>query len=411
MITITDKKNCCGCWACYNACPKHCISMDEDNEGFRYPHVDESLCINCGLCEKVCPVINADTADTPHLQRGYLVQNKDEKIRRESTSGGAFTAIATWVIRNGGVVFGGGYKKGTFTVEHQAVEKEEDLVIFRNSKYVQSNIGDVFKQIKANLIKGRLVCFSGTPCQMEGLRHYLRNREYEKLICVDLVCRGIPSPRILARYIEVRHALDGGEITNVLFRDKYYGYHYSSFSVYNKDHSKDYHKGVDSNAYLRAFFNNLSDRPSCFDCRFKKRYRHSDLTIWDCFPIEKFTKNLDGKGTTRVLVQSEKGQRVFDAIRDSLRIVEIDSDKLVGDVREMFHSVPMNPRRNEFFKDFNTMEPVTFFNKWFPITMKVRINSFVRLTCHRLGIYSLAKRLFMKFYTRRDERKLKKTSV
>ena len=404
MIHIDDKKECCGCWACYNICPKHCIDMKEDEEGFRYPSVDTSLCIDCGLCEKVCPIINSDKTDTPHKQEGLLVQNKDERIRRESTSGGAFTAIATWIIRQGGVVFGAGYRKGTFIVEHQAVEREEDLNIFRNSKYVQSNVGDMFRLVSEYLKSGHWVCFSGTPCQIEGLRRYLRNRDYEKLVCVDFVCRGIPSPRILTSYIQTQQRFIGGRFTNVLFRDKFYSYQYSSFSIYNEDKSKDYHKGVDSNAYLRAFFNNLSDRPSCYDCRFKKRYRKSDFTLWDCFPIEKFTKTMDSKGTTRVLVHTDKGRMILDSVKNDLRIVYIDPDRLVEGVREMFHSVPMNPKRAVFFKDFNDMQPTDFFNKWFPLTYKVRINSFVRLACHKLGIYSFAKRIFMMFYTRRDER-------
>lgn len=405
MIHIEDKKECCGCWACYNVCPRHCIGMKEDEEGFRYPVVETSLCIDCGLCEKVCPVIHADKTDAPHKQQGFLVQHKDEEIRKESTSGGAFTAIASWIIRQGGIVYGAGYRKETFIVEHQGVETEQDLSIFRNSKYVQSNVGDTFRQALEQLKAGRWVCFSGTPCQIEGFRNFLRNREYEKLVCVDLVCHGIPSPRILTRYIEAQQTLIGGEFTNVLFRDKFYGYHYSSFSIYNKERDKDYHKGVDSNAYLRAFFNNLSDRPSCYDCRFKKRYRKSDLTLWDCFPIEKFTKQMDGKGTTRVLVQSDKGEMIMNAIRDELRTVRVEPDKLVKDVREMFHSVPMNPQREQFFTDCNTMLPVDFFRKWFPVTWKVRLNAFVRLTCHRLGIYTFAKRMFMLVYTRRDERK------
>ena len=290
-------------------------------------------------------------------------------------------------------------------MEHQGVETEQDLSIFRNSKYVQSNVGDTFRQALEQLKAGRWVCFSGTPCQIEGFRNFLRGREYEKLVCVDLVCHGIPSPRILTRYIEAQQTLIGGEFTNVLFRDKHYGYHYSSFSIYNKEKGKNYHKGVDSNAYLRAFFNNLSDRPSCYDCRFKKRYRRSDLTLWDCFPIEKFTKQMDGKGTTRVLVQSEKGEMIMDAIGNELRTVRVEPDKLVSDVREMFHSVPMNPQRGQFFKDCNVLPPADFFRKWFPITWKVRLNAFVRLTCHRLGIYTFAKRMFMLVYTRRDERK------
>lgn len=405
MIEIQDKKKCCGCTACLSACPKQCIRMTEDEEGFLYPSVDKDVCVDCGLCEKVCPILNAKDEDVPHEQQGFLVQHKDERIRKESTSGGAFTAIATWVIRQGGVVFGAGYREGTFIVEHQAVEREEDLRIFRNSKYVQSRMGDTYRLVQNYLKAERWVCFSGTPCQVEGLRHYLHGREYEKLVCVDLVCHGIPSPRILTRYIEAQQQMIGGEFTNILFRDKYFGYHYSSFSIYNKEKEKDYHKGIDSNAYLRAFFSNLSDRPSCYDCRFKKRYRHSDLTLWDCFPIEKFTKQLDGNGTTRVLVQSGKGARIMKELEDELRQIPVNPDKLTENVREMFKPVPVNPKRAEFFQDCNTMVPVDFFQKWFPLTWKVRLNAFVRLTCHRLGIYMLAKRMFMKVYTRRDERR------
>jgi coenzyme F420-reducing hydrogenase beta subunit len=378
--------------------------MEADKEGFVYPSVNTEVCIDCKLCEKVCPVINREKEDKPHRQYGYLVQHKDEKIRKQSTSGGAFTAIASWVINQGGVVFGAGYKKGTFTVAHQPVERTEELAIFRNSKYVQSELGECFSQVKCFLDSERLVLFSGTPCQIEGLVAYLRNKKYKNLLLVDIVCHGIPSPRVFSSYLKAQEELIGGKFTNVLFRDKYYGYHYSSFSIYNTDSSKNYHKGVDTNGYLRAFFRNLSDRPSCYACPFKKRYRKSDLTLWDCFPIEKFTKKLDGKGTTRVLVQSEKGAEVMNEAIKDLNYEEVDPDKLTEGVREMFHSVPMNPKREAFFEDLDRMASVEFFNKWFPLTWQVRLNSLVRITCHKLGIYTLAKRFFLLFYTKRDAR-------
>ncbi len=378
--------------------------MKEDNEGFRYPEIDKDKCIDCGLCEKVCPVICADKEDNPHKQAGFLLQHKDDRIRQESTSGGAYTALASWIINQGGVAFGAGFRKDTFIVEHQAVSSINSLSIFRNSKYVQSNLWNIYKQVKSCLNEGKWVIFSGTPCQIEGLRHFLRLREYEKLILVDLVCHGIPSPRVFAKYIEAQQSLIGGKFTNVLFRDKYYGYHYSSFSIYNKDPKKDYHKGIDTNEYLRAFFDNLSDRPSCYDCKFKKRYRKSDITIWDCFPIEQFTKDFDGKGTTRVLVHTEKGKNLINSIGNDVRLIEINTNKLTKGVREMFHSVPYNPKREQFFVDLNNMEAKDFFNKWFPITFRVKMNAFIRLSCHKLGIYTLAKRLFLKFYTRKDER-------
>lgn len=404
MINIQDKKKCTGCTACYSVCPKHCISMRTDKEGFLYPEVNIEECIDCNLCEKVCPVLHADKEETPHKQSGFLVQNKNEEIRKESTSGGAFTAIATWVIKQGGIVFGAAYTDDSFIVSHQAVERVEDLYKFRNSKYVQSDLGNSFSRVKELLVTGRLVLFSGTPCQIEGLCGYLRGKDYSNLILVDLVCHGIPSPRVLSSYLEVQRQQIGGNFTNVVFRDKYYGYHYSSFSIYNTESSRNYHKGVDSDAYLRAFFTNLSDRPSCYACPFKKRYRKSDLTLWDCFPVEKFTKELDGKGTTRVLVQSEKGVDIMKSVIKQFNYVEVSPDKLTDGVREMFHSVPMNPKRSKFFEDLDTMASDDFFKKWFPLTWKVRFNSFVRITCHKLGIYVLAKRIFLRFYTKRDVR-------
>lgn len=189
-----------------------------------------------------------------------------------------------------------------------------------------------------------------------------------------------------------------------MFRDKYHGYHYSSFSIYTDCPQNDYHKGVDSNPYLRVFFANLSDRPSCYDCRFKKRYRKSDITIWDFFEVEKFTNKFEKKGTTRVLVQSSKEEMIINVIKETVKLFEVEPDLLVKNVREMFYSVPRNEQRTQFFNDSNSLSAKELFNKWFPVTWKVKNNSFVRITCHRLGIYSVVKRFFLIFYTRRDER-------
>ena len=378
--------------------------MTEDKEGFRYPIIDTDICINCGLCEKVCPVIHSEKDDVVKPQSGYLAQHKDDNIRKESTSGGVFTAIATWTINQGGIVFGAGFRKGTFVVEHQAVERIEELAIFRNSKYVQSQIRDSFSKALDYLKQGRIGLFSGTPWQIEGLRSFLKGKEYVNVYLVDFVCRGVPSPGVFDKYIQAQQKLIGGVFRKVLFRDKYYGYHYSSLSLYNIVEEKNYHKGVDCDAYLRAFFSNLSDRPSCYECPFRKRYRHSDMTLWDCFQVEKYTKELDNKGTTRVLVHSDKGKELVIKISSELRLIPVDPNKLTTGIREMFHSIPMNPLRSQFFEDYTVMEPVLFFQKWFPITWKVRLNTFVRLMCHRFGIYVLAKRFFMIFYKRRDER-------
>lgn len=194
MITIKDKSQCCGCWACENICPKNCISMKEDNEGFRYPEVNTKICIECGLCEKICPIQN-----TPHnnneITDSYVIQHKNNEIRRDSTSGGFFSAICDYVIAQNGYVFGAVYNE-KMEVVHYGTNQKEEIKRFRGSKYVQSQIGNTYQETKSLLLKGYLVCFSGTPCQIAGLKNFLR-KEYTNLITVDLVCRGNPSPLLL----------------------------------------------------------------------------------------------------------------------------------------------------------------------------------------------------------------------
>jgi coenzyme F420-reducing hydrogenase beta subunit len=363
--------------------------MKEDEEGFLYPVISEKQCIKCNLCEQICPELNVFT-DIPKKQRGYLVQIKDEAIRKESTSGGAFTGIAQYVLRNGGIVFGATYN-ADFQVVHTYIEKEEDLYLFRNSKYVQSKIGDVFSQIKVFLQHDRLVCFSGTPCQVEGLVHYLK-KNYANLILVDVVCHAVPSPRVWNTYLAIQRNKYGNGITNICFRDKYYGYKYSNMVIYN-NHQVCYHLGIESDMMLRAFFSNICDRPSCYACSFKKRYRVSDFTLWDCFEPEEFSTVLDAKGTTRVLIQTSKGEALFEQIKDSFTCVEIDADQLVQNSREMFFSVPMNPQREQFFKDLNNLKIEEFHKKYFRITSKIHLERFIRLISYKLGIYTKVKKI------------------
>lgn len=396
MINIINKGDCCGCSACSNACPKDCITMECDREGFLYPEINKNICIDCGLCEKVCPVINV-AEDNPKKQYAYLVQNTDDKIRKESTSGGAFTAIAEAVIEKGGVVFGVAYNDELMAI-HKYVDKKEDLYLFRNSKYVQSIVGNSYKMAKEFLDEGRWVCFSGTPCQIEGLYTYLR-KDYENLILVDVVCHAVPSPLIWRKYLEGLRKKFGNRITNILFRDKsFYGYKYSQMSVYNNDVCLQ-HNGVETDFMLRAFFSNICDRPSCYNCKFKKRYRVSDITIWDCFIVDEFDKDLDDdKGTTRVLVQSQKGKEIFSECRKTLKYVEFEPDKMtnVSRVKEMYCSVNMNSKREDFFNDAQSLSIEELTKKYFPDSLKIKIERFARIATFKLGIYSKVKKIAKK---------------
>ena len=197
MISIKDKKKCCGCSACVQRCPKQCINFREDNEGFRYPYIDTDKCINCGLCEKVCPIINQYNEKVP--TKVYAAINTNEKIRMQSSSGGIFTYIATKVIEEKGVVFGARFDKN-WEVKHDFTENIEGLSAFRGSKYMQSRIEDNYLKVEKFLKDGRKVLFSGTPCQIAGLKRYLK-KNYENLLTIDIICHGVPSPKIWRLYL------------------------------------------------------------------------------------------------------------------------------------------------------------------------------------------------------------------
>lgn len=394
MLQIKSKTECCGCSACANVCPTQCIKMKADNEGFLYPSIDEKLCLNCSLCEEVCPILNKHTK-VEFEQQAFIVQNRDEKVLRESTSGGAFTAIAEYILQLGGVVFGVEFTKANMA-RHICVDNREDLWRFRNSKYVQSVIGNSYKQTKNFLEEGRYVCFSGTPCQIEGLKRYLK-KEYERLVTVDVVCRAVPSPMILKKYIEYQEIMLKDTISQVRFRDKYYGYKYSTMNIVTANNKGDYHKGVESDPWLRAFFENICDRPSCHDCKFRDRYRESDFTIWDCFNVARFSKELDNdRGATRMLVNTKKGVQVFREISKKYSYVEMQPEEIINGSKEMYESPPQHEKREEFFFDANILNGKELFEKYFPETILVKTERIIRLLCFKLGIYSFVKKIIVR---------------
>lgn len=376
MIEIKEKENCCGCTACKNICPVSAITMVEEEEGFLYPNIDKEKCVNCGVCEKVCPIINKKTKKETE-QSAFVINNKDDKVRSESTSGGAFTPIAEYVIKNNGVVFGAVCGEN-LEVYHTYAEKIKDIKRFRGSKYVQSNLKNTFTEAKSFLDNNRMVCFSGTPCQIQGLKSFLR-KDYDNLITVDFVCRAVPSPLVLKKYLTYQEKKNKNEkIDSVIFRDKSkYGYNYSSMTV--KGENFTYREGIETDPYLRAFFNNYSGRPSCYQCKFRDNKRVSDFTLWDCFTISEFDKELaDNKGTTRVIIQTKKGQEVFEAVKSNYNYKEVKVEDAVKNVREMVTSPTPNPNRNQFFIDLNNMSEEDFFRKYFPNNLKVKGEKLIR---------------------------------
>ena len=228
MIEIQNKKDCCGCGACNQVCPKQCIKMESDKEGFLYPKVDTESCINCGLCEKSCPILN-NQRSKELFQKYYLAYYTDEVVRLSSSSGGVFSVLSKAVIQNGGVVFGAAFDQ-EWLVHHVGVERQEDLRVLRGSKYLQSRSESCYREAKALLEVGRPVLYSGTGCQIAGLKSYLK-KDYEKLLTVDIICHGVPSPKLWKHYLSEQEQTFGAPVQRVFFRNKDTGWNNFSMSI------------------------------------------------------------------------------------------------------------------------------------------------------------------------------------
>ena len=387
MINVSDKSQCCGCWACENICPKKCITMKEDHEGFRYPEIDEDSCINCGLCERVCPIKLPKQNDDVPLS--YVVQHKNSNILRTSTSGGFFTSIAKYAIEKGGVVFGATFDVN-MELHHSYSDTLEGCKKFRGSKYVQSLIGDTYKQAKSFLDSGRIVVFSGTPCQIAGLYGFLKERIYENLITVDLVCHGVPSPLLFRKYISFYEKKGKSKIINYLSRDKYYGYDYSTATIFFDNKKKQYHKGMEADIMLRLYFKNICSRPSCYNCHFKTLNRVSDFTIFDCWNAQSVSKKFSRNGATNVFIHTPKGQLVFDKIKEDFLFASSQINYIIEhDGLMIKHFVPVNSERDEFFNDLNKQDIKYIENKYLNNSNLKKICAFLKPFLYRIGIFKM----------------------
>lgn len=307
MIHITEPKNCCGCNACVQACPKHCIKMQEDSEGFLYPVVDRESCIDCGLCERVCPVINQNEPQKPVVTLAAV--NSDESVRLASSSGGIFTLLAERTIDNGGVVFGAAFDEN-WDVKHICIDSKSELPKLRGSKYVQSTIGNCYKEAITHLSAGKEVLFSGTPCQIAGLKRFL-HKEYKNLKTVDVVCHGAPSPMVWRMYLdEVSSMYNIAQITDIKFRDKTEGWKNFSLSIKYKDKGgaeKTFRETLNENVFMRCFLSNLCLRPSCYACPVRNGKSGSDITLADLWGAENICPGLDDdKGVSLVLLRNKE---------------------------------------------------------------------------------------------------------
>lgn len=353
MPELNKGKDCCGCTACAAVCPKEAISMQPDTMGFRYPAIDYTRCVECGLCEKVCSFNDAyPTPDNFPLPLPFGARLKDTDEMMKSRSGGAFTAFSDWILEKDGVIYGCGYK-GHFTVTHKRAVTAEERDEFRGSKYVQSELGGIFRSVREDLRQGRWVLFSGTPCQTSGLASFLPSALKERLLMVDIVCHGVPAPEIWKGYLAHVESKERMEVIGVDFRDKKrFGWkaHKETLTLMDRENGNE--KAYSSDAYTYLFYRHIMLRSSCGECKYCNLRRPSDLTLADFWGWEKTgtTLNEDDRGLSLVLVNTQKGKRVFD---ETLHLLETFSPRLEDCMQgHLKHTTILNPLHEEFRRDY-----------------------------------------------------------
>lgn len=366
MINIQNKVDCCGCNACGDICPKQAISFKTDIEGFWYPEIDMNKCVDCGLCEKVCPIINIDSLKKNDLPKSicYAAEHKNIEVVFDSTSGGLFSALAEKMYRNKGYV-GGAVFNEDFTVSHFISNDKADLIKLRSSKYLQSNLEGFYTQVKQLLVSGEQVLVCGTPCQMAALRAYLR-KDYENLIIVDFICRGINSPKVWLKYIKSFEERYGSPVVYAKAKSKEYGWRNLTQKVVLADGRHLYETKDQSNftrGYLRT---NAYCRPSCYECHFKGYPRMSDITLADFWGIEKISKSMEKDlGTSLVMINSKKGEMFFESIKSKINFLKVELE--LAESGNGALNKPLSPPkvdRNLFFQDIDKMTFTEVANKY-----------------------------------------------
>ncbi|GHU81158.1 F420H(2):quinone oxidoreductase [Clostridia bacterium] len=379
MIDKLDYSKCTLCASCLNGCPHNCIAFNKEKDSFLYPQIDYSKCTGCGLCEKKCPVL------TPSAQRGvyknvYAVINKDEEVRLKSSSGGVFSAIAEYILTKGGVVFGAAFDEN-FQVKHISVRKSADLHKIRGSKYVQSDIGKTYTEVKKLLIEGRLVLFSGCPCQVQALKQYL-DKPYENLYTVDFICHGIGSQITFDNYLLSLESEYKSKAKVFSFRDKINGWHLFSVKV-EFENGKTFTRPCVYDTYMRGYFEYIFLKKACHDCPAKDFKSGSDVTMADYWGANVVEKKLDDdKGLSLCIVNTQKGEKLLKSIDTNILKWDTDYSKAISYNKSLLQSFPPSAKRKQFFDLISSVGYTKAFDR---VCKEKKMIVYKRIVRKRLG--------------------------
>ncbi len=388
MIKIKDKKECSGCAACSQACPSGCIKMMKDPEGFTYPVVIREKCSDCGVCERVCPIQNRGLeTEFCKIPETYAAVNK--KKSEGSSSGGIFPLLSSYVLDKGGIVFGAAMSKSCEKVVHMGVEETESLRFLQGSKYVQSDIENTFILARKELEKGRFILFSGTPCQIAGLKSYLK-RDYDTLLTVEVICHGVPSPLLWRKYIHYVKSKLKASIENVDFRHKNIRDVKELMMYIKATNGRIYKDYEDNDPFYCFFLNNYCLRPSCYSCHFKSCNHLADITIGDFWGIEHVAPEFPkGEKVSLVLLHSEKGKNVFELLKKDMRIQQTEYKESISNNNAYLKSVPYPKERDSFFCDLRKLPFRKVIRKYRKRSIKMRI----RLVLEKMHLLYIAKKV------------------
>lgn len=361
--------------ACISVCPKSCIMVEQNNEGFLYPVIKNDTCIKCNACRRICPII--DKPDSNKLSLAYAAYNKNDQSRYMCSSGGIFALLAMSILEKNGVVYGAAFNE-ILSVKHISAKTEEELNKLFGSKYVQSNTLGIYSDVKKELDLGKNVLFSGTPCQISGLKNYLQ-KDYENLYLTDIICHGVPSPKLWVEYIKHMEKKLNTHIVSANFRNKKKGW--KDYSVELKCiNKKTYIKNVNEDLYMRIYLNNFSLRTSCYNCEFKAPEKYSDITLGDFWGIEKIYPELcDNKGISAVLINSERGMKLFDEIKNMTKYKKVEASCIAEYNPSLTSYVKMPDNREAFFRDiyengFDYIRKI-YFKKNFILRIKTKVKA------------------------------------